>query len=92
MYIFNKKAFRSNANRPLADSPGDVVKQVWTCPEGGVLYSEVHVEQVWSFLGGGARGESLYGEGVIWSHGTSLRTKRNEWKHYLSATLLADGK
>ena len=27
IYIFNKKAFRSNANRPLADSPGDVVNK-----------------------------------------------------------------
>ena len=85
IHCFNKKAFQSNATRPLSDNPHFLVNKfehVWLGP-GSVraLHSEVQVEQVWKCRGGG-EARALY----------SGQNDTHDWKHFLPATSLAASK
>ena len=65
--VYDKKAFQSNANRPLFDSLCFIVNKFgWVGGGGGSLYSTVKVEQVWTRLEAGTPvADPVEAEGVM---------------------------
>ena len=66
MYIFNKKAFQSNANRPLADSPGDVLNKFEHIQRVGCYTVRSMLNKFDHFWRGQGQWDGE-GEGVIWN-------------------------
>ena len=97
----NRKAFLSNANRPLSNNLYFIMNK-FECVAGGAvewgpsltslnmsggeLYTEVQIEQFWICMG--------QGQGQGPSQGTppvNRQTDKIDWKHHLPATSLVGG-